>query len=204
MDEMARAISACIESQESGWTPSCKQGFKECVAVASVGYDQLLLIETLLQKMLADRVDITNRLQGISDQLKEHESTAADDLHSGIEMLQRRALCAELEASALRKQMSEQDAVLTRRSKQYVEQYWQFNRGRVVMSAMRQVLEELLQGRDAEHVRELFASKYAAQVKLATTKGLVSEPPEESQAFAEGMPSTRRFIMDVLRTQAKK
>ncbi|MNG14674.1 hypothetical protein D3C84_984470 [compost metagenome] len=68
------------------------------------------------------------------------------------------------------------------------------------MDATRKVLEALLQegATESRRVRELFAQKYAEQVQRAQLKGLVKVAPETSPEFAEAMPSTRKFIMDML------
>ena len=69
------------------------------------------------------------------------------------------------------------------------------------MDATRKVLEALLQGGavESKRVRELFVQKYTEQVQRAQLKGLVKAAPETNPEFAEAMPSTRKFILEMLR-----
>lgn len=161
------------------------------------------MIEKLLQQVLAEKAELGARLQTLGEQLAVHDRAVSADLKKGIDDLQRRAACAELESEALRQDMAALEGKLTQRSKQYVEQCWQFNCSRVFMDATRKVLEALLQDGAAEskRVRELFVQKYTEQAQL---KGLVKAAPETSPEFAEAMPSTRKFIMDMLRVLPRR
>jgi len=189
-------------SSESAWEAGYRQGFRDAhVTSEATDRTQLAAIEKLLQQVLAEKSELGAHLQTLGEQLAVHDQAVSADLKKGIDDLQRRAACAELESEALRQEMAALEDKLTQRSKQYVEQSWQFNRSRVFMDATRKVLEALLQDGAAEskRVRELFAQKYTEQVQRAQLKGLVKTAPEASPEFAEAMPSTRKFIMDMLR-----
>ncbi|MCM2319683.1 MAG: hypothetical protein NDI93_10160 [Pseudomonas sp.] len=188
-------------SSESAWEAGYRQGFRDGhVASEATDRTQLAGIEKLLQQVLAEKSELGARLQALGEQLDVHDQAVSADFKKGIDDLQRRAACAELESEALKRDLAALDDKLTQRSKQYVEQCWQFNRSRVFMDATRKVLEALLQegATESRRVRELFAQKYAEQVQRAQLKGLVKVAPETSPEFAEAMPSTRKFIMDML------
>lgn len=204
MDEVKSAAQAAHDQPVSADACAIRLAGGECPGLRSETHDQLLLIETLLHRVLADRVGVNRWLQEICEQLKSQDHERIEKVHGSVELMKHRALEAEFEVKALRKQLAELEATLTKRSKKYVEQMWQFNRSRVFMSAVRQVLEELLRGDAADHVRQLFASKYEAQIQLAIEKGLITGAPEKSPEFAENMPATRKFILDVLGGQPKK
>ena len=187
---------------ESAWEAGYRQGYRDAqVGAGATNHAQLAAIEKLLQLVLAEESELGARLQTLGEQLAEHDRAVSADLKKGIDDLQRRAACAELESEALRLDLAALEDKLTQRSKQYVEQGWQFNRSRVFMDATRKVLEALLQDGVAEsrRVRELFVQKYTEQVQRAQLKGLVKAAPEASPEFAEAMPSTRKFILDMLR-----
>lgn len=189
-------------SSGSAWEAGYRQGFHDAqVGAGATDRAQLAAIEKLLQRVLAEKSELGARVQTLGEQLAVHDRAVSADLKKGIDDLQRRATCAELESEALRQDLAALEDKLTRRSKQYVEQSWQFNRSRVFMDATRKVLEALLQDGAAEsrRVRELFAQKYTEQVQRAQLKGLVKAAPEASPEFAEAMPSTRKFILDMLR-----
>jgi len=189
-------------SSESAWEAGYRQGFRDAhVASEVTDRTQLAVIEKLLQQVLAEKTELGAHLRTLGEQLAVHDQAVSADLKKGIDDLQRRAACAELESEALRRDMTALEDKLTQRSKQYVEQSWQFNRSRVFMDATRKVLEALLLDGAAEskRVRELFVQKYTEQVQRAQLKGLVKTAPEASPEFAEAMPSTRKFIMDMLR-----
>ncbi|SEJ81921.1 hypothetical protein SAMN05216201_11980 [Pseudomonas linyingensis] len=188
-------------SSESAWEAGYQQGFRDGhVASEATDLTQLAGVEKLLQQVLAEKSELGARLQALGEQLAVHDQAVSADFKKGIDDLQRRAACAELESEALKRDLAALDDKLTQRSKQYVEQCWQFNRSRVFMDATRKVLEALLQegATESRRIRELFAQKYAEQVQRAQLKGLVKVAPETSPEFAEAMPSTRKFIMDML------
>ncbi|MNZ58758.1 hypothetical protein D3C78_767740 [compost metagenome] len=194
-------------SSESTWEAGYRQGFRDAqVGSGATDRAQLAAIEKLLQQVLAEKSELGTRLQTLGEQLAVHDRAVSADIKKGIDDLQRRAACAELESEALRLDMAALEDKLTQRSKQYVEQSWQFNRSRVFMDATRKVLEALLQDGAAEsrRVRELFVQKYTEQVQRAQLKGLVKTAPEASPEFAEAMPSTRKFIMDMLRALPRR
>jgi chromosome segregation ATPase len=189
-------------SSESAWEAGYRQGFRDAqVASGATDRTQLAAIEKLLQQVLAEKSELVARLQTLGEQLAVHDRAVSADLKKGIDDLQRRAACAELESAALRQDIAALEGQLTKRSKQYVEQSWQFNRSRVFMDATRKVLEALLQGGavESKRVRELFVQKYTEQVQRAQLKGLVKAAPEASPEFAEAMPSTRNFILEMLK-----
>lgn len=191
---------------EADWDAGYRKGLQDGRGAGAADDARLAAIEALLQQLLTEKADLARQLQRVSDQLVVHDLAVTADLQAGIDSLHRRAICAELESQSLKQDMATLEELLAQRSRQYVAQSWQFNRSRVFMRAARKVLEALLQGggAEAERVRTLFVRLYAEQVRRALDKGLIKVAPETSPEFAEGMPSTRKFILDLLKPPAHK
>jgi len=100
----------------------------------------------------------------------------------------------------LQEQVTELDAKIQERTRQYADQLWQYNRTLIFMNSVRGVLEELTSDRspNADHVRHLFAEKYAHQVSQGLKDGAIKAAPEVDDEFAKALPKTRKFIVDML------
>ncbi|MFA7522816.1 MAG: hypothetical protein WCY71_07840 [Halothiobacillaceae bacterium] len=100
----------------------------------------------------------------------------------------------------LQEQVTELDAKIQERTRQYADQLWQYNRTLIFMNSVRGVLEELTSDRspNADHVRQLFAEKYAHQVSQGLKDGAIKAAPEVDDEFAKALPKTRKFIVDML------
>jgi hypothetical protein len=72
------------------------------------------------------------------------------------------------------------------------------------MNAVRGVLEDLTIDKSphANHVRALFAEKYAQQVSENLEKGAIKAAPDTDNEFATALPRTRKFIVDMLNSVA--
>lgn len=100
----------------------------------------------------------------------------------------------------LQEQVTSMDEKLQERTKQYVNQLWQYNRSLVFMNAVRDVLEDLTIDKSphANHVRALFAEKYAGQVSQSLEKGSIKAAPDTDNEFAKALPRTHEFIVRLL------
>lgn len=100
----------------------------------------------------------------------------------------------------LQEQVTELDAKIQERTRQYTDQLWQYNRTLIFMNSVRGVLEELTSDSspNADHVRQLFAEKYAHQVSKGLKDGAIKAAPEVDDEFAKSLPKTRKFIVDML------
>jgi len=100
----------------------------------------------------------------------------------------------------LQDQVMSIDEKLQERTKQYADQLWQYNRSVVFMNAVRGVLEDLTSEKtpQADHVRELFAEKYAKEVSYCLKKGGIKKAPETDSEFAKALPRTHEFIVRLL------
>lgn len=106
----------------------------------------------------------------------------------------------------LQEQVTSMDEKLQERTKQYANQLWQYNRSLVFMNAVRGVLEDLTIDKSphANHVRALFAEKYAQQVSQSLEKGAIKAAPDTDNEFATALPRTRKFIVDMLNSVGKE
>jgi len=100
----------------------------------------------------------------------------------------------------LQDQVMSMDEKLQERTKQYAAQMWQYNRSLVFMNAVRGVLEDLTSEKSpqADHVRELFAEKYAKEVSYSLNKGAIKKAPDTDSEFAKALPRTHEFIVRLL------
>ncbi len=100
----------------------------------------------------------------------------------------------------LRQQVIELDAKYKERTQQYADQIWQYNRAMVFVSTVGGVLEELTRDNtpQAQHARELFATRYAKEVDKSLKAGSIKMAPDIDPAFGKFLPKTRQFISDLL------
>lgn len=106
----------------------------------------------------------------------------------------------------LQDQVNSMDEMLKEKTKQYSDQLWQYNRSLVFMNAVRGVIEDLTsdQSSQAEHVRKMFAEKYAQQVNQSLNNGAIKAAPDSDNEFAKALPRTRKFIVDMLNSVGKE
>lgn len=191
----------------SAWEGGYRQGFMDGHAAASIP-DRMRLetMEGLLLQLVEEKAALAGQVQLLGEQLAAHDAAFDADLKAEMDNLHRRAASAELALSSLRQDLTSLDDSLVLRSRQYVTQSWMYNSCRVFMGATRKVLESLLREESevSGRVRELFARIYVEQVRHSLEKGMIKAAPETSPEFAEAMPATRKFILELLRAQRGK
>lgn len=143
----------------------------------------------------AGNVQILKQMEYTRQHIAEKERIKA-------ELVQQRELIEVLKGAnqRLQEQVTELDAKFQERRRQYVDQLWQYNRALIFVNSVREVLEELTSDRspNADHVRQLFAEKYAHQVSQGLKEGAIKAAPEVDDEFAKALPKTRKFIVDML------
>jgi len=100
----------------------------------------------------------------------------------------------------LQDQVTQLDADFKKRTQEYIDQVWQYNRTMIYVSTVGSVLEELTRDNtpQAQHARELFVEKYAEEVDRGLRKGTIKMAPDIDPAFDRYLPKTRQFIADLL------
>ena len=191
----------------SAWEEGYRQGFVDGHADARTpDCVRFQVMEALLQQLVDDKAALLEQLRMLGEQLAAHDAAFDAELKADMDCLRRRATMAEVELAALRQDLSSLDDSLVLRSRQYVSQSWLYNSCRVFMGATRKVLESLLREETevSGRVRELFTRIYSEQVQRSLERGVIKTAPETSPEFAEAMPATRKFILDLLRAQRGK
>jgi hypothetical protein len=106
----------------------------------------------------------------------------------------------------LRAEVSQLDAAAKIRTLEATDQVWQLNRCAVFMNSVRTVLEDLtaVDSPQADHVRMLFAKRYAEHVDAALKKGTIRAALDVDEVLGKTMPRTQRFIVNMLAAVEKK
>jgi len=190
------------EGKARGWDAGIEAGNVEITKAMGfirkhVAEKEQLNAELQIQKKLIEQLNTKIRtfetevltLRGKNSKLSSTDSTL-------------RRLVDALEGANVRlqKQVTSTDEKLQERTKQYTNQLWQYNRSLVVMNAVRGVLEDLTIDKSphANHVRALFAEKYAQQVSQSLEKGAIKAAPDADNEFAMALPRTHEFITRLL------
>lgn len=193
--------------RQDGWSAAAAEGNRLLTEQAEHMRqhlaDKLVLQEELeRQRLLIEQLDAKLRqseqqnadLRGQNQQLKQHN----DELRQLVDALKGAN-------GRLQSQVGALDQKYTERSAQLRDQLWQYNRTVVFMNAVRGVLEDLSSDRspNSDHVRQLFAEKYARQVSKSLQEGAIVMAPESDAEFAKALPRTREFILSMLQSVGK-
>lgn len=181
-----------------------KKGWNEAVEQANINMQQQI---AFTQQHIADKQALSARLEEqqrlieqLTAKLDEMERENASLKGSNSEL--RKVVDALRDANErLRTEVSQLDEKLAKRTKEYSEHLWQYNRCAVFMNSVRSVLEDLTAESEpqAEHVRTLFSKRYAENIENAMTKGLLRTPLDRDQTLERTMPKVAKFMADMLR-----
>lgn len=184
---------------EEGWDSAIAEANKEILKQMEFTRQHVADKETMArqlqeQRMLIDQ--LTERLDAM-----ERENVNLKKSNEGL----REVVTALREANdRLQNEVAQLDDKLRKRTTEYTERVWQYNRNMVFMNAVRSTLEELTAGNgsQAKQVRESFAKKYGEQVSNALHQGTILVAPEKDESLAKTLPKTRKFIVDMLTSVA--
>lgn len=205
--EFSAMVGAAESADGASRDAAYRQGFQDgLAAVTAPERKRIEVLEALLQQLVDEKARLADQVRQLGEQLAAHDAAFDACLKEEIDYLHRRAASAEVELSSLRRNLTTLDDSLVQRSRQYVTQAWLYNSCRVFMGATRKVLESLLQEESdvSGRVRTLFARNYTEQVQDSLEKGMIKAAPDSCPDFAEAMPATRKFILELLRTQRSK
>ena len=205
--EFSAMVGAAESADGASRDAAYRQGFQDgLAAVTAPERKRIEVLEALLQQLVDEKARLADQVRQLGEQLAAHDAAFDACLKEEIDYLHRRAASAEVELSSLRRNLTTLDDSLAQRSRQYVTQAWLYNSCRVFMGATRKVLESLLQEESdvSGRVRTLFARNYTEQVQDSLEKGMIKAAPDSCPDFAEAMPATRKFILELLRTQRSK
>ena len=206
-DELSAMVGAAESADGASRDAAYRQGFQDgLAAVTAPERKRIEVLEALLQQLVDEKARLADQVRQLGEQLAAHDAAFDACLKEEIDYLHRRAASAEVELSSLRRNLTTLDDSLVQRSRQYVTQAWLYNSCRVFMGATRKVLESLLQEESdvSGRVRTLFARNYTEQVQDSLEKGMIKAAPDSCPDFAEAMPATRKFILELLRSQRSK
>lgn len=190
-----------------GYTAGHEEGWDSAIAAAN---KEMLKQMEFTRQHIADKETMARQLQEqrmLIDQLTERLDTMEREnvnLKKSNEGL-REVVTALREANdRLQNEVAQLDDKLRKRTTEYTERVWQYNRNMVFMNAVRSTLEELTAGNgsQAKQVRESFAKKYGEQVSDALQRGTIRVAPEQDESLAKTLPKTRKFIVDMLTSVA--
>jgi chromosome segregation ATPase len=202
-----------------GFQDGRSEGFNDGHAVGyQVGWDAAIARanEELLKQMeftrqhVADKEEMARQLQE-QRELIDKLTARLDEMERGNENLKKTNTALREVVNALKEanerlqtQVSQLDEKYQKRSQEYSDQVWAYNRNMVFMNAVRSTLEDLTlnNSSQAKQVRDMFAKKYSEQVSSAIKSGSISVPLEKDTVFATTLPKTQRFIMDMLSSVA--
>lgn len=204
------------EGYQQGFQEGHVAGWNEATAVANgklreqLAYTHQHFVEKERIKVeLVQQRELIDRLEAkVADLERENAKLRGENAKLRKSDTDLRELIEALKGAnqRLQEQVADLDAKYQEKSRQHTEQLWQYNRSLVFMNSVRRVLEDLTSEDtpQAEHVRELFAEKYAQQVSKALEAGGIKAPPENETEFAKSLPQTRQFILNMLQSVGRK
>jgi len=197
------------KGRNRGYNEGHSDGWEEAIAAGNV---QILKQMEHTRKHVADKEAMTKQLQEqhkliglMAARVDELERENADlklskqGSREVVNVLKRTNEGLQTEVSQLTEKFKA-------RTKEYIDQIWQYNRNMVFMNSVRSTLEDLTAGNgpQAQHVRDLFAKKYDEEVSSSLTRGTIRVPPDKDESFAKTLPKTQKFILDMLSNQSEK
>ena len=190
--------------RQDGWNEAASEGNRLLMEQAAHMSQhelekQLLQQELERQRILIEQLD--SRLL-LSEQNKLELRGQNQQLNKAANEMRQLVDALKSANGRLQSQVSDLDRRYTDRSTQLRDQLFQYNRTVVFMNAVRGVLEDLSSERspNAEHVKRLFAEKYANQVSKSLREGAIVVAPEADAEFAKALPRTREFILSMLQS----
>jgi chromosome segregation ATPase len=195
------------EGYNEGYTDGHKDGYEKgwVDAINRANQEMLKQIEftkkhvadkQLLQTQLSEQAKLIEQLQAKLDAM-ERENADLKQKNQGL-----REVVDALKAAneRLQAEVDQLDEKFEKQTEEYAEQVWQYNRSLCFTNAVRSVLEELTAPNDSEadRIREMFAKRYAQEVNESLNDGSIRMSPDKDKAFAEAMPKTQKFIVEML------
>lgn len=189
-----------LEGHEAGE----KKGWNAAIQKANA---EMLKQMEFTRQHLADKEVLSKRLEE-QQRLIEQLTAKLDEMErenaslKGANTELRQVVDALRDANErLRTEVSQLDAKLKARTKEYSDQLWQYNRCAVFMNSVRSVLEDLTAESQpqADHVRTLFSKRYAENIEAALNKGALRTPLDRDETLARTMPKVAKFMADMLR-----
>lgn len=184
------------EGYREGWDAAIARGNEEILKQLAFTRAHIADKEALAQRIAEQNALIEALRSRLGEIERMNESLKRGD--GGLRTL----LAEQTEANArLRAEHKDLDRKLQTLAEDFNQHIWKYNRNMVFLSAARATLGDLTAENDApaNRVRALFAKEYRNQVDSALEKKTISAPPEQDEVFAQTLPKTHRFILDMLR-----
>jgi chromosome segregation ATPase len=185
-----------VEGHDIGWNAAIERANAEMVKQMEFTRQHIADKEVLAQR-LEEQQRLIELLTTKLDQIEQENASL-----KGTNTELRQVVDALRDANErLRTEVSQLDAKLKARTKEYSEHLWQYNRCAVFMNSVRCVMEDMTAegGAQAEHVRTLFSKRYAENIEGALNKGLLRTPLDRDETLAKTMPKVAKFMADMLR-----
>jgi hypothetical protein len=196
------------QGYERGLADGHLEGYKQGVAAGDVQIQRQM---EFTRQHIADKAVLTQQLEAQRIVIEEMQRQldlldgATSQLESNNASLREGLLAAQEDNERLRAENARKVERHEERSKALAEQVWQYNHAVVFLSAVRRVLERLLEGdaRHAQQIRNLFNQEFGEQVSRALAQSTIRTAPQDDQTFARLMPRTQEFISRMLGTDQR-
>jgi predicted nuclease with TOPRIM domain len=145
-----------------------------------------------LRKQMAFTRQHADRATTLAKQLQEHRGL----IHKLLERLTE----MEREQVQLKSELNQKAHQVSVLGADHV---WQHNKAMMCLNVLRDTMDEAFKLEDAGEsvLRTLFKRHYQVQIRKALNQGTIRVPIDQDEAFAKALPTTHRFLINVLRAR---